>query len=53
LAEQSIGALRQAIADGYVNLNSIKKDPDLDVLRSSDEFKALVQDVAGKAVSKK
>jgi hypothetical protein len=42
LAEQAIEALRQAIAAGYANAESLEHDPDLDPLRSRADFQALL-----------
>jgi serine/threonine-protein kinase len=41
-AEQSLAALRQALAKGYKNLTQLKKDKDLDPLRSRDYFHKLL-----------
>jgi serine/threonine-protein kinase len=41
-AEQALAALRQALAKGYKDLAQLKKDKDLDPLRSRDDFQKLL-----------
>jgi serine/threonine-protein kinase len=41
-AEQALAALRQALAKGYKDLANLKKDKDLDPLRSRDDFRKLL-----------
>ena len=42
-AAQAIDALRQAIDAGYTNAKEMEMDPDLDALRSSEAFQALLR----------
>jgi serine/threonine-protein kinase len=51
LAVQSMEALRQSMAAGYANVESIKKDPDLDSLRPRADFQSFVTGIQAKAVS--
>jgi hypothetical protein len=44
----TLAALGQALQNGYKDLDNLKKDQDLDPLRSRDEFKKLVADLEGK-----
>jgi serine/threonine-protein kinase len=44
-ADQAMEALRQAVAEGWQNLPWIKRDPDLDTLRSRDDFRRLIDDL--------
>ena len=55
LADRAVDALRRAIAGGFSDLAWIKKDTDLDPLRSRDDFKAVIeqlQAVTAKGVQK-
>src|SRR5262249_45275541 len=40
-AERAVGSLRQAVAKGYKDLEALKKQPDLEPLRSREDFKAV------------
>jgi hypothetical protein len=40
------GELRRALERGYRNVNLIRKDPDLDPLRSRPDFQALLLDLS-------
>ena len=51
LAVQSMEALRQSMAAGYANVESIKKDPDLDSLRPRADFQSFLTGIQAKAVS--
>ncbi len=42
-ADQAMEALRQAVAGGWENVAWIKLDPDLDVLRSRADFRAMIR----------
>ena len=54
LADQAMEALRQAVNGGYRDLAWIEIDPDLDPLRSRDDYKALIAEIKAKsALSKK
>jgi hypothetical protein len=44
-SDQAIGSLRQAVAKGYKDADHMKKDTDLDSLRSRDDFKMLLADL--------
>src|SRR5262249_2186323 len=41
-ADQAVDALRQAVACGYRDVEQVKKDRDLDVLRDRDDFRNLL-----------
>jgi serine/threonine protein kinase len=47
-ADRAIGALRQALGQGYADLAHLKKDPDLDPLRSRPDFQQLVTELEAK-----
>jgi eukaryotic-like serine/threonine-protein kinase len=54
LADQAMEALRQAVDGGYRDLAWISIDPDLDPLRSRDDYKVLIAEIKAKsALSKK
>jgi len=53
LADQAMEALRQAVDGGYRDLAWISIDPDLDPLRSRDDYKALIAEIKVKGVSSK
>ena len=42
-ADRAMELLSNAIAAGYINTESIAKDPDLDPLREREDFKQLLQ----------
>jgi serine/threonine-protein kinase len=44
--KRAIDALRRAIASGYCDVNWIRRDPDLDPLRSRSDFQDLLLDLA-------
>ena len=44
-AAAAVKTLGQAVAAGYRNLPWMKRDPDLDPLRSRDDFKGLVNEL--------
>lgn len=48
-ADQAMEALRQAVAGGWENLPWMKIDPDLDSLRSRDDFQVLIRSLEDKA----
>src|SRR5262249_48051264 len=48
-AEQAIENVRLAITKNYKDIEQMKKDPDLDPLRSRDEFKKLLAEMEKKA----
>ncbi len=50
-ADQAMEALRKAIAAGYKDLNWIRQDADLHVLRGRADFKALEADLAARVVA--
>ena len=43
--DRAVAALRRALERGYRNVNLIRKDPDLDPLRSRPDFQALLLDL--------
>jgi hypothetical protein len=43
-ADRALEALRQAIAQGFKDVEPLKKDPDLDPLRSRADFRKLLGD---------
>ncbi len=45
---RSVELLREAFRLGYEDLTFVKKDPGLDVLRSRDDFKKLLEELAHK-----
>jgi serine/threonine-protein kinase len=45
LADQAMDSLRQAVAGGWQNVAWMRIDPDLDPLRSRDDFKKLLDDL--------
>jgi serine/threonine protein kinase len=47
-ADHAVQALREAIALGFKDLDRLRKDPALDVLRQRPDFKALLDDLAKK-----
>ncbi len=54
LTDQAMEALRQAVDGGYRDLAWISIDPDLEPLRSRDDYKALIAEIKAKsALSKK
>jgi serine/threonine-protein kinase len=48
-ADRAMEMLRQAVAKGYKDLANIKKDADLEPLRSRDDFKTLLSEMEQKA----
>jgi serine/threonine-protein kinase len=48
-ADKAMEALGQAVAEGWVNVPWIKRDPDLDALRNLTEFKKLLVELEDKA----
>ena len=50
-ADRAVAWLKQAIAAGYKNAAHIKKDPDLDPLRSREDFKKLLRELEKKAAA--
>jgi serine/threonine-protein kinase len=42
IADQAMTVLQQAIREGFTDLSKLQKDPDLDPLRSRDDFKSLL-----------
>ena len=44
-ADGAMDALRQAVADGWKNVTWMRADPDLDPLRSRDDFKAVMAEL--------
>jgi hypothetical protein len=46
-ADQALTRLRVAVAKGFTNAEHLKKDPDLDPLRSRTEFQKLVAEWKG------
>jgi tetratricopeptide (TPR) repeat protein/tRNA A-37 threonylcarbamoyl transferase component Bud32 len=53
LEDRAMEALRKAVDSGFHSLFWIEKDPDLDALRSRDDFKALVAELKAKNTSSK
>jgi len=53
LADQAMEALRQAVNGGYRDLAWIEIDADLDLLRSRDDYKALIAEIKAKGASSK
>jgi serine/threonine-protein kinase len=51
LADRAMEALRQAVAGGYRDFAYIEKDTDLDILRSRDDYRALIAELKTKATS--
>jgi serine/threonine-protein kinase len=47
-ADRALATLRQAVQNGYRDTAHIKKDPDLDPLRSHPEFQKLLQEMEAK-----
>jgi hypothetical protein len=47
-ADQSVGALADAVKAGWAELSELK-EPDFDAVRSRDDFRKLVADVEAKA----
>ena len=45
-ADKAIAALRRAVAAGYHQVESLRKDPDLAPLRSRDDFQQILLDAA-------
>ena len=50
-ADRAMALLRQAVAAGYKNAAAMKKDTNLDALRSRDDFKKLLADLETKAAT--
>jgi hypothetical protein len=48
VARRAVDALRQAIRDGFSDFALMSTDPDLDVLRSRDDFKAFIKGMQAK-----
>ena len=46
LAEQAVLALRRAVAAGFRDVGFMRRDPDLDALRSRPDFQMLLMDLA-------
>ena len=46
LGEQAVEALRRAVAAGLHDLAFMRRDPDLDALRSRPDFQLLIMDLA-------
>ena len=46
LGEQAVDALRRAVAAGLRDLAFMRRDPDLDPLRSRPDFQVLIMDLA-------
>jgi hypothetical protein len=45
-AVRAMATLRRAVAEGFRDLNTLRKDEDLDPLRSRPDFQALLLDLA-------
>ena len=45
-ADQAMATLRRSVAAGYRDLLSLRTDPDLDPLRSRQDFRMLLLDAA-------
>jgi hypothetical protein len=48
-ADRAMTTLRQAVQNGYKDVAHIKKDTDLDPLRSRPDFQKLLQELEAKA----
>ena len=48
-AERALALLRQAVQRGFKDAARMKKDPDLEPLRTRDDFKKLLAHLEGKA----
>jgi tetratricopeptide (TPR) repeat protein len=46
LADRGMSALRRAVEGGFADLSQLERDADLDPLRSRDDFRALLLDLA-------
>jgi len=44
-SNQAVQALQQSVAAGWANADQMKSDPDLEPLRSRDDFKRLIQEL--------
>ena len=53
LRSQAMEALRQALANGYANVDNMKQDPDLDELRPRADFQSLLAGMQAKAATGK
>ena len=48
-ADRAMTILRQAVQNGYKDVDHLKKDTDLDPLRSCADFRKLIADLESKA----
>jgi hypothetical protein len=48
LADQAMGSLQRAVADGYRDLSNLRRDSDLDQLRDRTDFQNLLRELESK-----